>query len=255
MRTSTTRAAIAVGFALLGVSVAARGDVILDASGPGGQSVGYVYAYDGTNSATPVSLSITSFATTGPESTLNPQPPLFSTVTYSLSGTGFSIAANQARTGGYVAQASTNGQIYFTANDNTTTFALTGTFNYSNPRAFLSLELDDLTHSANDVAYQDVIGNDTSTAPGSFVVPSTFSGSLNSTDQYEFKWDAFIQAYPLSDNGATANGTFGISFTDSADPATAPLPSTAYAGLALLVASGCWMLVRRRKVYSPVTSR
>lgn len=246
MRTSTGAAIVC--FALLGVSVAARGDVILDANGPGGQSVGYVYAYDGTNSATPVSLPIPSFATTGPETTPNPQPQLFSTVSYSLSGTGFSIAANQARTGGYVAQASTNGQIYFTANDNPTTFALTGTFNYSNPRAFLSLELDDLTHPANDVLYQDVIGNDTSTAPGTFVVPATFNGPLNSTDQYEFKWDAFIQAYPLSDNGATANGTFGISFSDTADPAAAPLPSTAYAGLAILGASGCWMLVRRRKV-------
>ena len=249
MRTSTIRAALVVCFALLGVSVAARGDAILDANGPGGQSVGYVYAYDGTNPATPVSLAITSFATTGPEGTPNPQPTLFSTVNYSLSGTGFSISANQARTGGYVAQASTNGQIYFTANDATTTFALTGTFNYSNPRAFLSLELDDLTHPANDVLYQEVIGNDTSTASGTFVVPATFTGLLNSADQYEFKWDAFIQAYPLSDNGGTANGTFGISFTDSADPPAAPLPSTAYAGLALLGAMGCCTLVQLRKVH------
>lgn len=247
MQKSKTGAAIAVCFSLLGVAVAARGDVVLEANGPGGQSVGYVYAYDGTNPATPVSLAITSFVTTA-ESTPNPQPTLFSTVNYSLSDAGFYISANQARTGGYEAQASTNGQIFFTPNDGSTLFSLTSAFNYSNPRAFLSLEFDDLTHPSRDEFYQEVIDNDTSTASGTFGFPLAYTFPLNPGDQYEFKWDAFIQAYPLSDNGGTANGTFGISFYDFADPPAAPLPSTAYAGLVILGASGCWMLVRRKSV-------
>lgn len=225
---------------LLALPVAARADVVLD---PGkGTSVGYVavtstpYESFGVAPALPVSGSTST--TDGPET---------SVATYAFTATRFNLTLSQTRIGTLKATASSNGQVFFTPTDGSTSYTLYGNFTFDSPRAFLSVELDDLT-SGQNYLYQQDLQNDVGSAGGSFTLDTSLTGMtglLSPSDHYEFLWNAFIQAYPKTDSGATGGGKLGIAFTD---PADAPLPSSVYAGLGLLGALGWWMRTRARRV-------
>jgi hypothetical protein len=233
--------------ALVLSAVVARGDIVLDPAG--GASVGYVQVDSGSASMTGTPYTITSPLTLPPTQSVTDGTDL-STATYSLSGTNFNVGFVQSR-GGALPQAgaSSNGTFFFKATDQYTDFTLDGSYTYTSPRAFISVELYDQTSGADYYELQDV-QNNLGLGAGTLIVgsqspPGSLSGALTLGDHYEFLWEAFTQAYPNADGGASATGNLGISFTDTA---AVPLPATAYAGLGLLGGLGCWMVARRRKV-------
>lgn len=247
MRCNILGFALAVA-SLSALTVPARGDVAVYG---GGSSVG-VNISVGTNSADH-SIAITSLPTTTSDS-VGPYSGSSDQTTYTMTGTDFNIGMSLASADLQYSSAMSDGVIYFEATDATTTYALYGSYNFSSSYAYFDSYLYDLSSGGQTVGdyYGDTTQN-LAASSGTFSLAGTnagdtgsssgaLSGLLKAGHEYELEYTAKIGA------DASANGTAGISFSDPADDvASTPLPTTAYAGFALLGGLGCWMLARRRK--------
>ena len=242
---------------LSAAAVGARGDVVIF-----GNSVVSVDITSANHNINVTSLPMTTSDSVGPFNGNSDKS------TYSLTGTQFNIDVVQARGTTVSASALSNGQLFFTATDATTSYQLYGSYNFSSPFVKLDVFLDDVTNTPPQAAvnlgeYTETTTDAQSTSSGTFTVGGPITGASGSSTgnlsglllaghKYEFVYVAQIEASPNASPAATATGTVGISFSDPADNvAVAPLPSAAFAGLGLFGVAGCWMLARRRwGVYS-----
>lgn len=248
MRCNILGFALAVAL-LSALTVSVRGDVVLT----GGGSSASVNISVGTASADH-SIAITSLPTTTSDS-VGPYSGSSDQSTYAISSTDFNIGMALASAVPQYSSALSTGVIYFEATDQTTSYSLYGSYGFTSSYAYFDSYLDDLSSGKTVADYYGDTTQNLNASLGTFTLAGTnsvdsgssfgaLSGLLTEGDVYELEYTAKIGA------DASAIGTAGISFNDSADPpAAAPLPSAAYAGLALLGALGCCTLVQLRKVH------
>jgi hypothetical protein len=179
-----------------------------------------------------------------------------SSTTLTLTQSGFSVLVNQIRSS--VGATFSNSFITFYSTDSTTDFQVFGTLTSVDPDPSSSPFAgftESLYHIGNSGAILDSEYGATTLATGtrSFgggVLNGSASGHLTQGVVYTFNVGQNALNYSeqtdggilIPDQGATANGTYGIGFADSA----LPLPSAAWGGFALLTGLGMATVFRRK---------
>jgi hypothetical protein len=263
----TRIASFAAAVALFGGAVPATADVVLNPASY--QSEGYAVKRNGTGYSSsvlsvggPLRFQATANAPDGGAAD-------YSTAIYDLTASQFHVTMDQMRvstTAGrsvHSVMAEAYGSLFFTP-DADTGYGLSAEYHVDQKTSagaedYFYLSLTDVTlhqtlfsseqQSHHTLSPDFVTGQDNGDASNTTV--GSLTGTLLTGHLYQLDHDFYAEGHSRGDGGATAFGSVTLDFTSAtslADPAEAPLPSTAWAGVVLLggLAFGRFFPRRRR---------
>jgi hypothetical protein len=249
MRAQMIRVSVALAV-LLGASLAAHGDVILNT---GGTTVLNVGARDTNVSFTTAVDNV--FPPTVPfsDSRSISQGTSSSSGVYSLSNAGFDITMSNARGGRLDSGSVTQGNIYFSVTQDTL-YSLSGSYTAIDPNPRAVILIATLFDTGLGTTVYDSQQKSSATANESFVLGGTggdlqnvstgsATGTLLAGHHYQFVYQGQIYAHTDGDS-ASASGNISMRLSPVA-PNPVPAPGAAYGGAALLGALSLFKIRRR----------
>jgi hypothetical protein len=164
--------------------------------------------------------------------------------TYGHSNDGFDITFNHSRTGTKFAEGRSWGYIYFSVDQNVS-YSAAGAYSAVDPSGLLinltgwlyDLDTGSYVFKSAQVSSATpnesfVLGGAGGDGAGNVVQVGSLTGMLLAGHEYQFWYDAYIQAWPSSGTAATSLGSISLDFTAIPEPSTGLLFGLGLIGMA-----------------------